>query len=96
MFRCLATRYSARVHSLLLGWNALAAAYVGSAGFRDAADGLARTLRVPLWAVALFTGLINITVSYRNWQRLGANGADKAVAPQTKEEIHGKFQEHSG
>lgn len=65
----LVTRYSARAHALLVGWNSLAAVYVGSADFRNAVAGLAKSLHVPLWTLALFTGLVNVTVSYRNWQR---------------------------
>lgn len=65
----LATRYSARAHALLVGWNSLAAAYVGSADFRNAVSALAKNLHIPLWTLALFTGLVNLTVSYRNWER---------------------------
>lgn len=65
----LAKRYSTRAHALLVGWNSLAAVYVGSADFRSALAGLTRSLHVPLWTLALFTGLVNVTVSYRNWER---------------------------
>lgn len=69
MVRDFATRYSGRAHALLVAWNSLAAAYVGSADFRSAVSGLARNLHIPLLALALFTGLVNVTVSYRNWER---------------------------
>lgn len=69
MIRNLATHYSARAHSLLLAWNSLAAVYVGSADFRNAVAGAAHSLRLPLWTLALFTGLINVTVSYGNWKK---------------------------
>lgn len=69
MVQELATRYSARAHALLVGWNSLAAVYVGSADFRNAVSGVAQSLHVPLWTLALFTGLVNVTVSYRNWER---------------------------
>lgn len=65
----LATRYSAPAHALLVSWNSLAAIYVGSADFRNAVAGLTRSLHIPLWTLALFTGLVNVTVSYRNWER---------------------------
>lgn len=69
MVRNLAVRYSAGAHSLLIGWNSLAAVYVGSPEFRNAVEELAHNLRLPLWILALFTALINITVSYRNWEK---------------------------
>ena len=65
----LATRYSARVHVLLVGWNSVAAIFVASADFRNEVVGLQRTLHLPTWTLALFTGLINITITYRSWQK---------------------------
>jgi len=69
MIRYLATRYSARVHALLVGWNSVATLFVASADFRNEVAGLQRTLHLPTWVLALFTGLINVTITYRSWQK---------------------------
>jgi hypothetical protein len=69
MVRFLAARYSARAHAILLGWNSIAAFYVGSSEFRNEVAGLQHSLHVPTWVLALFTGLANITATYRNWQK---------------------------
>lgn len=69
MMRFLMSQYSVKVHSLLLMWNSLAAFYVGSADFRNQVAGLQHTLHLPASTLALLTGLINITVTYRNWQK---------------------------
>ena len=69
MIRYWLSRCSAQVHAFLVGWNSLVAFYVGSQPFRDAVAGLQHTLHLPTWTLALFTGLINITVAYRNWQK---------------------------
>lgn len=67
MMRNFLARYSAWAHAVLLAWNSVAAFYVGSADFRSEVSGLQHALHLPTWTLALFTGLINITVTYRNW-----------------------------
>lgn len=69
MIRYLLMRYSAWTHAILLGWNSIAAFYVGSADFRGEVAGLQHALHLPTWTLALFTGLINITATYRNWHK---------------------------
>lgn len=69
MLRSLVARYSASAHAILLGWNSVAAFYVGSADFRNEVSGLQRSLHLPTWILALLTGLINITATYRDWQK---------------------------
>ncbi|MGC1359888.1 MAG: hypothetical protein WA419_14745 [Silvibacterium sp.] len=69
MIRYFAARYSARVHSLLLTWNSLAAFYVGSSDFRDEVATVQHALRLPTWGLALFTGLVNVTLAYRAWNK---------------------------
>lgn len=69
MLRTLVARYSASAHAILLGWNSVAAFYVGSADFRNEVSGLQHSLHLPTWTLALLTGLINITASYRDWQK---------------------------
>jgi hypothetical protein len=68
MFRYFATRYSARVHSLLVSWNLVVGFWVGSQDFRNQVASLQHALRLPTWSLALFTALVNITLAYRTWQ----------------------------
>jgi hypothetical protein len=62
-------RYSAWTHAVLLGWNSVALFYLGSADFRNELAGLQHDLHLPTWTLVLLTGLINITIAYRNWQK---------------------------
>lgn len=63
------TGYSAFNHAVLLAWNSVVAFYLGSADFRSEVAGMQHALHLPTWTLVLFTGLINITVTYRNWQK---------------------------
>lgn len=69
LVRYFLNRYPAWAHSLLVGWNALVGFWVGSQGFRDAVAKIQQQLHLPTWTLALFTGLINITLAYRTWQK---------------------------
>lgn len=69
MLRYFATRYRARVHSLLVGWNLVVGFWIGSQGFRDEVAGLQHTLHLPTWTLAAFTAFVNITLAYRSWQK---------------------------
>lgn len=69
MIRYFLMRYSAWTHAILLGWNSVAACYVGSSDFRGEVAGLQHLLHLPTWTLALFTGLINITATYRSWNK---------------------------
>jgi hypothetical protein len=69
MVRTFAARYSARVHSLLVGWNLIVGFWIGSQQFRDEVAALQRALHLPTWTLALLTGLINITLAYRAWNK---------------------------
>lgn len=68
MIQNFAAHYSARVHSLLVGWNLVVAFWVGSQDFRNQVAGLQHAIHLPTWTLALFTALVNITLAYRTWQ----------------------------
>jgi len=69
LIRYFATRYSAWTHSILVGWNLVVGLWIGSQAFRDQVAGLQHDLHLPTWTLALFTGLINITLAYRTWSK---------------------------
>jgi hypothetical protein len=69
MIRYFATRYSAQVHAMLVSWNLIVGFWIGSRGFRDEVAELQHALHLPTWTLALFTGLINITLAYRTWNK---------------------------
>lgn len=69
MLRHFAVRYSAPVHSLLVGWNLIVGFWVGSQDFRNQVAVLQHELHLPTWTLAVFTALVNITLAYRSWQK---------------------------
>lgn len=69
MIRNFAAQYSARVHSMLVGWNLIVGFWIGSQEFRNEVSGLQHALHLPGWTLALFTGLVNITLAYRAWNK---------------------------
>lgn len=69
MVRTFAARYSAWVHSMLVGWNLIVGFWIGSQEFRDEVAALQHALHLPTWTLALLTGLINITLAYRAWNK---------------------------
>jgi hypothetical protein len=69
MIHHFATRYSAWVHSMLVSWNLIVGFWIGSQEFRNEIAGFQHMLHLPTWTLVLFTGLINITLAYRAWNK---------------------------